>query len=122
MLFVNGVSIGSQTSIRHGYSKQQAERAETNAYESRSNPTESGHDRAMFRIGAGPGAAGAVDGSSGLVGYVDEVFVYGTALTVDELDYLYRAAQVNWSSKRRPLLLVRICRRQFSVRYYRDEP
>lgn len=48
-----------------------------------------------LRIGAGGDTTGAGDGSTGLVGFIDEVFVYGTALTVDELDYIYRAAQVS---------------------------
>lgn len=48
-----------------------------------------------LRIGAGGDPIGAGDGSTGLVGFIDEVFVYGTALTVDELDYIYRAAQVS---------------------------
>lgn len=49
-----------------------------------------------FRVGAGPDEDGAADGSSGLVAYVDEAFVYGMALTADELNYLFQAAQV-WS-------------------------
>lgn len=47
-----------------------------------------------LRIGAGHSSMDAGDGNTGIVGFVDEVFVYGTALSVDELDYLYHAAQV----------------------------
>lgn len=47
-----------------------------------------------LRIGAGGDTKGSSDGSTGLVAIVDEIFVYGTALAVDELDFLYRAAQV----------------------------
>lgn len=47
-----------------------------------------------LRVGAGPSVVGASEGTTGFIGIVDEAFVYGTALSVDELDYLYRAQQV----------------------------
>lgn len=47
-----------------------------------------------LRIGAGDTVKDATDGTTGLIGIIDEAFVYGTALTVDELDYLFQAAQV----------------------------
>lgn len=53
-----------------------------------------GESFGALRVGAGPGEDGAADGGSGLVAYVDEAFVYGTALTADELNYLFQAAQV----------------------------
>lgn len=50
---------------------------------------------AALRVGASAAEARATDGSTGLIGLIDELFVYGAALTTGELDYIYRAAQVS---------------------------
>lgn len=87
-LYVDGVSVTAQTSIPKGgvFSRDAGENDIASGVSAFST---------SLRIGAGPRAAGAADGSTGFIGFVDEVFVYGTALSVDELDYLYRAAQVS---------------------------
>lgn len=92
-LFVNGAAVTSQTSISSGSGTLRVdERKENNAFQTTSAEPEG--NLTALRVGAGPDADAAADGRTGLIAYVDEAFVYGTALTVDELDFLYRAAQV----------------------------
>lgn len=103
-LYVDGVAVDAQTSIPNGGAFTRD--AATNSSLEQQPPgltTVAGDsdyvaDSASFstalRIGAGPGAVGARGGSTGFIGVVDEAFVYGAALSVEELDYLYRAAQV----------------------------
>lgn len=89
-LFVDGVAKTSQISIFPGIETEQgladdAPLSTTLLYAEASRG---------LRVGAGRTAVNSTDGSTGLVAVVDEVFVYGTTLTTDELEYLYRAAQV----------------------------
>lgn len=92
-LFVNGAAVSSQTSISRGNDASAvAERKANNVSQTISE--EHRGNFAALRVGAGPDADGAADGRTGLIAYVDEAFVYATALTVHELDFLYRAAQV----------------------------
>lgn len=92
-LFVDGTAVTSQTSIPQG---GMAPRTAQNTVQATLPPeySSSGSLATSLRVGAGYSATGAEDGSTGFIGVIDEAFVYGTALTVDELDYLYRAAQV----------------------------
>lgn len=90
-LYVDGVTVSSQTRIQRGSASGTGENA----------PRSLGPDFSLalvagMRIGAGPD--GAEEGSTGLIAVVDEAFVYGASLTVEELDYLYGAAQVRRSS------------------------
>lgn len=91
-LFVDGIAVTAQTSIPQG-----GMASWTGNTDGTTPPPEynsEGNSASSLRVGAGYSATGAADGSTGFIGVIDEVFVYGTALTVDELDYLYRAAQV----------------------------
>lgn len=91
-LYVNGASVTSQTSLLDGGKILQA--TSTNqTTRSAENPRERSQGTAL-RFGAGRSVDAAADGSTGFVGLIDEAFVYGTALTVDELTYIYGAAQV----------------------------
>lgn len=100
-LFVDGVAVTSQTSIPQGGSVVRPTTETDTIVETSVPSTEINSALPValissgLRIGAGGDPIGAGDGSTGLVGFIDEVFVYGTALTVDELDYIYRAAQVS---------------------------
>lgn len=91
-LFVDGMAVTSQTSIPQGgmpsWTVETHEKTPPSEYNS------AGNFGTSLRVGAGYSATGAADGGTGFIGIIDEAFVYGTALTVDELDYLYRAAQV----------------------------
>lgn len=86
-LYVDGVAVTAQTSMPDGGVFL------LNAGDSSNFNGSSGFSTSL-RVGAGPSVMGAADGSTGFIGYIDEVFVYGTALSVGELDYLYHAAQV----------------------------
>lgn len=91
-LYVDGVAVTSQTSIPHGGHARTADISGQQML----GPGNTSVDvfATALRIGAGKTVVGAEDGRTGTIGFIDEAFVYGTALTVDELDYLYRAAQV----------------------------
>lgn len=103
-LYVDGVAVHAQTSVPTGgffnpnmaanSSLEQQPAGLANTVEGRGNAADSASFSTALRIGAGPGVGGATDGSTGFVGVVDEAFVYGEALSVEELDYLYHAAQV----------------------------
>lgn len=97
-LYVDGVAATAQTSIPEGgvFSRNQS------GHNTNVSAAAVAQFSTALRIGAGPRAVAAGDGSTGLIGFVDEVFVYGTALSVDELDYLYRAAQVTSTEGCRP--------------------
>lgn len=91
-LYVDGVAVTSQTFMSRGGMISRS----TNSSQQAISP-ESDDERSFataLRVGAGASAMGATDGKTGLIGFVDELFVYGTALSVDELDFLYGAAQV----------------------------
>lgn len=89
---MDGSATTSQTSIPHGGLSHTAKDFPNQVLVSDSNSFNA--FRAALRIGAGDTVKDATDGSTGIIGIVDEAFVYGTALTVDELDYLFQAAQV----------------------------
>lgn len=91
-LFVDGIAVTSQTSIPQGGMVSRT--ANTDGTTAPPEDNSAGNLATSLRFGAGYSATGAADGSTGFIGVIDEAFVYGTALTVDELDYLYRAAQV----------------------------
>lgn len=101
-LYVDGVAVTAQTSIPNGGVFLGDEVASSSFEQQPSDLLAGGSSNATggaafstaLRVGAGPSVVGAADGSTGFIGVVDEAFVYGTALSVDELDYLYRAAQV----------------------------
>ena len=97
-LYVDGVAVTAQTSIPTGgvFSRVAGDNENVSGVSAFST---------SLRIGAGPSAVGAADGSTGFIGFIDEVFVYGTALSVDELDYLYRAAQVSQQTSLRTSVL-----------------
>lgn len=90
-LFVDGVAKTSQTSIFPGIETEQGLADDVPL-----SPTPTPYAEASggLRVGAGRTAVNSTDGSTGLIAVVDEVFVYGTTLTTDELGYLYKAAQV----------------------------
>lgn len=90
-LYVDGVAVTAQTSIQHGGVFSGDERP---LAAGSNNATGGAAFSTALRVGAGPSVVGASDGTTGFVGIVDEVFVYGTALNMDELDYLFRAQQV----------------------------
>lgn len=91
-LYVDGHTTTSQTSIPHGGLSHTANDFPDRALVSGSNSLND--FGTALRIGAGDAVKDATDGTTGIIGIVDEAFVYGTALTVDELDYLFQAAQV----------------------------
>ena len=91
-LFVDGIAVASQTSIPRGGMASWAENTDGTTPPPEYNSA--GNLATSLRIGAGYSATGVEDGSTGFIGVIDEAFVYGTALTVHELVYLYRAAQV----------------------------
>lgn len=101
-LYVDGVAVTAQTSIPKGgmFSRDAvaSSSSEQQAYDPPAGDSggfSGGHTfSTSLRVGAGPNVLGAADGSTGFIGFIDEAFVYGTALSVDELDYLYHAAQV----------------------------
>lgn len=93
-LYVDGVAVTAQTSIQNGGVFSEDKRPLAGG--SNNLPGDVAFSTAL-RVGAGPSVVGATDGSTGFIGVIDEAFVYGTALSVDELDYLYRAAQVRRS-------------------------
>lgn len=90
-LYVDGVAVTAQTSILNGGVFSGDERPLAGGS---TNATGVSPFSTSLRVGAGPSVVRAADGSTGFIGIVDEAFVYGTALSVDELDYLYHAAQV----------------------------
>lgn len=101
-LYVDGVAVTAQTSIPQGdmfsrnavASSSSEQQPSDSSIGGSSDFTGSSTFSTSLRIGAGPSVLGAAEGSTGFIGYIDEAFVYGTALSVDELDYLYHAAQV----------------------------
>lgn len=110
-LFVDGTAVTSQTSIPQGGMASWTGRTDQNTPPLEYNSA--GNLGTSLRVGAGYSATAAADGSTGFIGIIDEAFVYGTALTVDELDYLYHAAQVITH-------LLRLRRKWFSRTYILD--
>lgn len=96
-LYVDGVAVTAQTSIPNG---GMFPRHAVDSSSSEQQPSDNSDFTAgstlftSLRIGAGPSLLGAAEGSTGFIGFIDEAFVYGAALSVDELDYLYHSAQV----------------------------
>lgn len=101
-LYVDGVAVTAQTSIPQGgvFGRNAAAGS---SFEQQPSDSFAGDSigfserstlSTALRVGAGPSLLGAAEGSTGIIGFIDEAFVYGTALSVDELDYLYSAAQV----------------------------
>lgn len=91
-LYVDGKTVSSQTSIPHGGMVLR-----TASPAKPPLPPEDDSENTFvtaLRIGAGGTVAGAADGGTGFIGLIDEAFIYGAALTLDELDFLFRAAQV----------------------------
>lgn len=101
-LYVDGVTVTAQTSIpqggvfsRNAVANSSSEQQSTDSTAGYSSDFTGGSTfSTSLRVGAGPTVLGAAEGSTGFIGFIDEAFVYGTALSVDELDYLYHAAQV----------------------------
>lgn len=101
-LYVDGVAVTAQTSIpqggefsRNGVASSSSEQQPSDSLAGDSSGFSGGSTfSTSLRVGAGPSLLGAAEGSTGFVGLIDEAFVYGTALSVDELDYLYSTAQV----------------------------
>lgn len=101
-LYVDGVAVTAQTSIPKGGVFSRNAVASSPSEQQQSDPVAGDSSNfagsstfsASLRVGAGPSVLGAADGSTGFIGFIDEAFVYETVLSVDELDYIYHAAQV----------------------------